>query len=377
MTLTVGDIERWDPDAVREVFAALRIRAQAVRDAAEGLGRLPLTSWSGQAAAGAAAALERLRRDLDAHSGELSSAAEAARRATDGIEDITAQLRQLRVQAAAWRLDIDPLTGVVRPLPGARPEALAVRLTLQGRLYSLVDQANSVDAELAAAFGSQVSPVAAPHPAAGADHDNRRQLARALARARDTGAANLADLQAVQDALNANPGTRLVLFDADGGTQVHAAVAAGDPFTADHVAVTTPGLNTTLRSSIGTMTREAAELRREARRQLIDAGRGEQTVAAVAWLGYDTPQIPAFDGLPGLGGLGANAAGVNDVSQAAHAAAAAADLARFYARIQAGRAAPAHLTAIGHSYGSLTTGLALQRSTHVDDAVFYGSPGVK
>jgi len=377
MTLTVGDIERWDPAAVREVFAALRIRAQAVRDAAAGLGRLPLTSWSGQAAAGALAAVESIRRDLGVHGGEVSSVAEAARRAADGIEDITSALRQVRVEAAAWRLDIDPHSGVIRPLPGARPEALAVLLTLQGRLYSLVDQANSVDAELAGAFGTPTSPAAAPQPAAGADHDNRRHLARALTRARETGAANLADLQAVQDALDANPGTGLVLFDPAAGTQVHAAIAAGDPFTASHVAVTTPGLNTSLRASIGAMTREAAELRREARRQLIAAGRSEQTVAAVAWIGYDAPQIPAFDGLPGFGGLVANAAGVHDVSHAAVADAAAADLARFYARIQAGRAVPAHLTAIGHSYGSLTTGLALQRSTHVDDAVFYGSPGVR
>jgi hypothetical protein len=37
-----------------------------------------------------------------------------------------------------------------------------------------------------------------------------------------------------------------------------------------------------------------------------------------------------------------------------------------------------HLTAIGHSYGSLTTGLALQLpGDHgVTDVVFYGSPGV-
>jgi hypothetical protein len=375
MTLTVGDIERWDPGALREVFAALGVRAEAVGDAVAELGRLRLASWFGEAAAGAAAAVDSLRRDLQAHAGEVSAVADAARRAADSVEDINSALRQVRTEAAAWRLDIDPVTGVIRPLAGAQPEALAVLPTLQARLYSIVDQANSVDGELATAFGFPVSPVVVPPGSV--DLDNRRHLAQALARARDTNAANLADLQAIQDALDANPGTRLVLFDGGGGAQVHAAIAAGDPFTATHVSVTTPGLNTTLRGSIGAMTREAAELRREARRQLIAAGRGEQTVAAVAWLGYDAPQIPAFDGLPGLGGPGANAAGVNDVSHAAVADAAAAELARFYARIQAGRAVPAHLTAIGHSYGSLTTGLALQRSTDVADAVFYGSPGVR
>jgi hypothetical protein len=39
--------------------------------------------------------------------------------------------------------------------------------------------------------------------------------------------------------------------------------------------------------------------------------------------------------------------------------------------------APLNLTAIGHSYGSLTTGLALQQSHGVSTAIFYGSPGVE
>lgn len=37
---------------------------------------------------------------------------------------------------------------------------------------------------------------------------------------------------------------------------------------------------------------------------------------------------------------------------------------------------PPHLTALGHSYGSLTTGIALQQPTPVDDAVVFGSPGL-
>jgi hypothetical protein len=37
---------------------------------------------------------------------------------------------------------------------------------------------------------------------------------------------------------------------------------------------------------------------------------------------------------------------------------------------------PLHLTALGHSYGSLTTGIALQHETPVHDAVVFGSPGM-
>ena len=52
------------------------------------------------------------------------------------------------------------------------------------------------------------------------------------------------------------------------------------------------------------------------------------------------------------------------------------DLAAFYQGVNASRTDDPHLTALGHSYGSLTTGYALQHDgTGVDDAVLFGSPG--
>jgi hypothetical protein len=54
----------------------------------------------------------------------------------------------------------------------------------------------------------------------------------------------------------------------------------------------------------------------------------------------------------------------------------ASKLAPFLNGIDAARDTDPHLTALGHSYGSTTTGLALQQNTGVDDAVFFGSPGL-
>ena len=51
-------------------------------------------------------------------------------------------------------------------------------------------------------------------------------------------------------------------------------------------------------------------------------------------------------------------------------------LSGFLNGIDASRVTDPHLTALGHSYGSLTTSLALQQGTGVDDVVFYGSPGL-
>ncbi|BBZ71691.1 alpha/beta hydrolase [Mycobacterium paraseoulense] len=192
--------------------------------------------------------------------------------------------------------------------------------------------------------------------------------------ARD-GAKYLPDLQAVDRTVKASPDRKLMLLDTKTGKQARAAIAVGDPDTATHVSVTAPGLNTTVRGAIGGMVSEATDVRKEALRQLnLTPGHEHDTVSAIAWIGYDPPQVPGFDD------LGKSLAGGWDVSHDAVARAGAHDLAGFYDGIQAAHhGGPADLTAIGHSYGSLTTGLALQEpGDHgVSRALFYGSPGIE
>jgi hypothetical protein len=185
----------------------------------------------------------------------------------------------------------------------------------------------------------------------------------------------LPDLQAVNNAVKDNPDRKLMLLDTQSGRQVRAAVAIGDPDTATHVSVTTPGLNTTVRGAIESMTSEATNLQRGALSQLsLSPGHENDTVSTIAWIGYDPPQVPGTDD------IGASLAGGYEVSHDDVAKAGAVDLSRFYEGVQASHeSGPAHLTAIGHSYGSLTTGLALQEPGEhgVTDAIFYGSPGIE
>jgi Alpha/beta hydrolase len=82
------------------------------------------------------------------------------------------------------------------------------------------------------------------------------------------GAKYLPDLQAVDKAVKDNPNRKLMLLDTHNGSQARAAIAIGDPDTARHVSITTPGLNTTVHGSIGSMTEEAKDLRQESLRQL-------------------------------------------------------------------------------------------------------------
>lgn len=167
-------------------------------------------------------------------------------------------------------------------------------------------------------------------------------------------------------------GRQLLTLDISRPEQLLAAVAQGDVDTADHVAVFTPGLTTTVKDSLGGYDRDMAELRAVMGDELAASGRGDETTATVAWLGYEAPQVngEVFD----VAGSDLD----RSVASADLAKRGGDDLASFYNGINAvhGGADNVHLTALGHSYGSTTTGYALQHGTGVDDAVFFGSPGL-
>lgn len=153
---------------------------------------------------------------------------------------------------------------------------------------------------------------------------------------------------------------QLLAFDASPDHSLATAVVAtGDIDTADHVSVHTPGFTSTVNGGLVNLIDDAEKMRRLSEWQLDRSGPETvgQTVASVAYYGYEAPQSidVVSDGRAQVGGE---------------------RLASFLNGIDAARADDPHLTAVGHSYGSLATGLALQHGTGVDDAVFMGSPGV-
>ncbi|MEO7351885.1 MAG: alpha/beta hydrolase [Marmoricola sp.] len=173
----------------------------------------------------------------------------------------------------------------------------------------------------------------------------------------------LAALDSVDSTLDLG-GRQLLLLDAYSGDQVHAAVAVGDVDTADHVSVFTPGFTTTVQGSLKGIDSDMATLRSRAQQELIRNG-SLDTVATVSWLGYDAPQ---WDGVV----FPSQSVASDDLARSGGD-----DLAGFYSGINASREQDPHLTALGHSYGSTTTGFALQHEgTGVDDAIVFGSPGL-
>jgi hypothetical protein len=167
-------------------------------------------------------------------------------------------------------------------------------------------------------------------------------------------------LTTVHEQVTAAPNRTLLLLDTSG--QGRAAVGIGDVDTADHVAVVVPGLNTTITSGLGGLVGNAQRLHTTSNR-LTGEVAGDASTATIAWLGYETP---GFTNVAGRGSAEDGAVYLDSALHGLEASRTATD----------DPAASPHLTLIGHSYGSLTSGLTLQGTTPVDDAVFIGSPGV-
>ena len=147
-------------------------------------------------------------------------------------------------------------------------------------------------------------------------------------------------------------------FDGDGAV----AVSAGDLDTADNVAVVVPGFGTDGGSALAQADR-ALTLYESTR--YLHAG---QATASMFWIGYDAPDNAPWDGdgdWSGVAGEGLATRGGDRLADLLDGLRASHD------------GAPAHLTAIGHSYGSTTAGHAAHdHGIPVDDLVFVGSPGV-
>ena len=150
------------------------------------------------------------------------------------------------------------------------------------------------------------------------------------------------------------------------GQMVKAAIATGNVDTADHVSVSVPGFTTTVRGAMENMASDGDLLRNQVKAQLLLEGRGSETVATVAWIGYDTPQVGDLKD----GQLSGAVASSSDAQAGGDA------LSSYLNGIDASRMDDPHLTALGHSYGSTALGYALQHGTGVDDAVVFGSPGL-
>ena len=150
------------------------------------------------------------------------------------------------------------------------------------------------------------------------------------------------------------------------GRRVKAAVAQGDVDHAKHIATFVPGIGTTVEGTLEGYLRDTSNLRQAAAAQ---GNMSTRDVATIAWLGYDAP------------GGAENPLNWGDIASTKLAQAGSDRLAGFMTGMHASRqygAGDAHMTLVGHSYGSTTSGMAATKVKPgvIDDLVMFGSPGM-
>lgn len=432
MTVTLADVDRWDPEAIRTVFDAAIRRAHGTRTASAAVAEMMrLLNFGGVAAEAAQAATQHTNVVLDDHAGACEAVARAAEQSADEVTGIKSRLRAMRDFAAENQLAIDDQTGAVLPPSNVYSRSAAelqrifdAALRLAEDVRTLLAAAELADEDLAAAIrgtdgdlsptqiDAQLSHQLPAVPAVPPDHStadqvsrwwhallpgqqdqvreclpsairnldgipvavrsrlNRTELQHEITRLGQgwydgagywrTDPEKLADLQALRHTLETVPESGLILLDTTGiPGKVLAAVGVGDVDNAECVGVMVPGLNSRVSATAADLTNQAALQRDKARDLRASAHRRNPgAVASIAWLGYDAPDS------------------LRDVTHDWHARDGARRLNSFYQGLAAAsNVADQHITAFGHSYGSLVTSLALQQGAPVSDVVLYGSPG--
>ncbi|MFJ3979488.1 alpha/beta hydrolase [Streptomyces sp. NPDC090021] len=196
-------------------------------------------------------------------------------------------------------------------------------------------------------------------PAVARDEANRNYLPVLIddlaRRGGDDAETKLNALRMIQDKLGEPSRPPMFLLGIGDEGNGRAIVSYGNPDTSKHVSAYVPGLMTKLNDEFVTDTMKRAQ----------DTAKGAQRVdpssASIIWLGYDAPQHI-------------------DVATRGDAQRGAPAYNQFMAGLSAtNQSADPHVTAIGHSYGSLTVGIAAKQSggiPGVDDVILLGSPGV-
>jgi hypothetical protein len=384
MTTDARRAERWDAwpcgNAVTRLFGLADDLDRAYQRLA--VTTAGLIEWRGPAAERARARLQAAAVRVSGLAGLVRRAADAVRAGLPGIAEATGlatappQTPAEAAEAAALAASVDAriATGLatagtprapVIPAADATPAEVAHWwIALPPHLRRrLMDRQT-------AALGSL-----AGLPADVRDEANRRQLTALLARLRAesdrlAGSLPTIPLQLAREALVSSmlmiaesiertlatlagrrPPARLLTLDLAGAGRV--AIGLGDVDRAQNVAVVVPGMGEDAGHGVPRTVGRAADLLAEAGRQ------SAQSTAVVAWLGYAAPgwrQVP----FP----IRARAGGQMLIVDLATLAA---------ARI----GEPAHVTLVGHSYGTTVVGAAMQSGPRrADDVVLLGSPGV-
>ncbi|MGW3635956.1 alpha/beta hydrolase [Streptomyces sp. NPDC005122] len=205
-------------------------------------------------------------------------------------------------------------------------------------------------------------------PAVVRDEANRENLQMLIAKLEgqhdDDSQTKLDGLKGIQENLLAGGQPPMYLLGIGDEGNGRAIVAYGNPDTSKNVSTYVPGLTTALNGDFVDSTMKRAQDTALAAGEISP----HSSTSSIVWLGYDAPQLSAGDMLTS-----------RSVMFRDDAEAGAPTYDEFMAGISATHQhGDPHVTAIGHSYGSLTVGLAAQEKGGIpgaDDIILVGSPG--
>jgi Alpha/beta hydrolase len=427
MTLTLADIECWDPAAVTSVFAAAVKRAHGTRVASAGLSdSMLLLDFGGDAAEAARLATHRTTTLLDTHADACEAVARAAEISVGEIAAIKSRLRAIRETARDHHLTIDDTTGIVSPpADSAGQHAIGAQFELMQSIRSLLADAERADEDLAAAIRGADGDLTAeqvrtqishtptqlpqlPPPGSAPATVNRwwhsltpGQQDRARGRFGDVirnldgiptdvrSSLNLAVLQREierfkRGGLNAGGWHTNPDKLADLTALQHALAAHPDT---ELVLLDTEGNPGKVLAAVGVGDVDNAERLgvtvgglntrvSSSVGQMVAEAEGQRRKASELRRFAGRPNHDAVASVVWLGYDAPNS--LKDVIDIGSARDSAGRLNGFYQALAATSNVPdQRITAFGHSYGSLVTSLALQQGAPVSDVVLYGSPGTE
>jgi hypothetical protein len=436
MTLTLADIERWDPAAIRAVFDAAIKRSHGTRIASASLTEtMRLLDFGGDAAEAAHAATQRTTQLLDTHADACDAVGRAAEKWADEVAAIRQRLRAIRDDARDHHLTINDATGFASPPPDLSAYSpadqqwiLDAALRVNANIKQLFADADNADEDLAAAIRgadgdlsaeqvttqlSHTPPKMPQLPPKGSDPDTVKKWWHSLTpgqqdRVKEWFGNSIRNLDGVptdiRNELNM-PVLQRELYRLQQGWYDGNGVWHTDPDKladlqtlqrtltdpanrgASLIALDTTGNPRKVLAVVGVGDVDNAErvgvtvggLNTRVSSSVNDMVGEAQAQRREASLLRNNARLPNPDAVASIAWLGYDAPdSLKDVTHDWLARDGAGPLNSFYKGLAAAtNVADQHIAAFGHSYGSLVTSLALQQHAPVSDVVLYGSPGAE
>ncbi|MFV0494780.1 alpha/beta hydrolase [Mycobacterium sp.] len=434
MTPSLGDIDRWDPAAIRAVFDAAITRAHGTRSVSATITEtMRLTCFGGAAAEAAQAAAAHTALALDTHADACEAVARAAEQSAQEVAAIKWRLSAIRAEAAANHLVVDDETGTALPpadfseYPAPDQQrilAAAVRLT--DSLHTLLMSAELADGDLAAAIRAADGDLASDHvdtqlrhqppampvpptPECAAEKVNswwRSLTPGQQHRVTEQSPDRIRNLDGIPTDVRSSLNYAVLHRDTarlqngwyDGSGRWHTSVdkladlralqnalAANAESRLVFLDTATDPRKVLAAVAVGDVDNaECVGVTVGGLGTRISTSAGKMTKQAAAQRAKASElrvaaHRPNPDAVASIAWLGYDAPdSLRDVSHDWQARDGAAKLNNFFQGLAAaGNPTDQRITAFGHSYGSLVTSLALQQGAPVDDVVLYGSPGAE